>query len=395
MKKPLFLFAAVMFTLASKQSAATREPQITSMSVESQRALVDQYCSRCHNDKVKSGGFSWTELDIAHPEANAARAEKVIRKIRSGMMPPPGAPRPEPPVLKSFAAGIEKGVDQAAAKAPFIEPPDLHRVNRTEYHNEIRDLLGLDVDVTELLPPDARSGAFDNMADSLTITPALMQGFARAAEEISREAIGDREAAPAMTSYNVPRVINQMRHIDGTPMGTRGGIAVTHTFPADGDYIFKLSFHFWFTGNIIGSKLPKPLEDQEIEVSIDGERAAVFKIDLDMQEAEGPIVSDPVKVKAGQHRVAAAFISDFDGPIQDQYRLVEHTLVSTDIANHPQMTALPHLQTLSITGPYNISGVSESATRRRIFTCHPAQAADEDRRASEIISRLAKQAFRR
>jgi len=198
-----------------------------------------------------------------------------------------------------------------------------------------------------------------------------------------------------MTSFNVPRVVNQMRHIDGTPMGTRGGIAVMHTFPADGDYTFKLSFHFWFTGNIIGSKLPKPLEDQEIEISIDGERAGVFKIDLDMQEAEGPIVSDPIKVKAGQHRVAAAFLTNFDGPIQDQYRLVEHTLVSTDIANHPQMTALPHLQTLSITGPYAVTGISDTATRRRIFTCRPSKATEEDACASQILSRLAKQAFRR
>ena len=395
MRKAFLVFAATVLTFASRQSAAPAVQQAVPMSVESQRAVIDQYCSRCHNDKVKSGGFSWTELDVAHPETNAARAEKVIRKIHAGMMPPPGAPRPDAAALKSFVAGIETRVDQAAAKSPNIEPPDLHRVNRTEYHNEIRDLLGLDVDVTELLPPDARSGAFDNMADSLTITPALMQGYARAAEKISREAIGDQQAAPAMTSYNVPRVVNQMRHIDGTPMGTRGGIAVMHTFPADGDYIFKLSFHFWFTGNIIGSKLPKPLEDQKIEVSIDGERAAVFKIDLDMQEAEGPIVSDPIKVKAGQHRVAAAFITDFDGPIQDQYRLVEHTLVSTDIANHPQMTALPHLQTLSITGPYKVSGVSESATRRRIFTCKPADASQEERCATEIIARLAKQAFRR
>src|SRR5262249_25891886 len=161
--------------------------------------------------------FSWSELDLVHPEANAARAEKVIAKIRAGMMPPAGAQRPDPGLLKALAAGIATRVDQAAAKAPYIEPPDLHRVNRTEYHNEIRDLLGLDVDVTELLPPDARSGAFDNMADSLNITPALMQGYARAAEKISREAIGDRQAAPAMTAYNVPRVVNQMRHIDGTP----------------------------------------------------------------------------------------------------------------------------------------------------------------------------------
>jgi len=394
MKKALLVFGGVLLAMATTQSAVV-SVQTDAVSVESQRAIVNQYCSGCHNDKLKSGGFSWTEVDVAHPELNGARFEKVIRKVRSGMMPPAGAPRPDLAKLKSFAAFFETRIDQAAAKQPFIDAPDLHRLNRTEYHNSVRDLLGIDVDVTELLPPDARSGAFDNMADALTITPALMQGYARAAETISREAIGDRQAAAAMSAYNVPRVVNQMRHIDGTPMGTRGGIAVLHTFPADGDYVFKLSFHFWFTGNIIGSKLPKPLEDQEIEVSIDGERAAVFKIDLEMQEAEGPIVSDPIKVKAGQHRVAAAFISTFDGPIQDQYRLVEHTLVSTDIANHPQMTALPHLQTLSITGPYNPTGVSDTLTRRRIFSCRPSKPSEEESCATQIISRLAKQAFRR
>ena len=362
---------------------------------QSEAALVNEFCSGCHNDKAKSGGFSWTEIDLAHPERAPERVEKVIRKVRAGMMPPAGAKRPDAATLKQFAAGLEKKVDVAAAQQPFIDAPDLHRVNRTEYRNSVRDLLGIDVDVTEVLPPDARSGAFDNMADALTITPALMQGYARAAEKISREAVGDREATPAMTTYNVPRTANQMRHVEGTPFGTRGGISVLHTFPADGDYKFNLSFHFWFTGNIIGSKLPKALENQQVEVSVDGERVAVFKIDLDMQEAEGPVISEPVRIKAGQHRVAAAFVADFDGPIQDQYRLVEHTLVSTDIANHPQMTALPHLQTMAITGPFSVSGVSDTPSRQRIFSCHPKTAAEEEPCASAIVSRLAKNAFRR
>jgi len=364
-------------------------------SIESQRALVNEYCAGCHNDNLKSGGFSWAEVDLAHPERSAEQVETVIRKVRAGMMPPAGARRPAGAALKAFASAIEKGVDQAAARQPYIDAPDLHRVNRTEYRNSVRDLLGIDVDVAELLPPDARSGAFDNMADALTITPALMQAYARAAEKISREAVGDREASPGMSRYNVPRVVNQMRHVEGTPFGTRGGISVMHTFPADGEYKFGLSFHFWFTGSIIGSKLPKQLEDQQVEVSIDGERVAGFKINLEMQEAEGPIVSDPIKVKAGQHRVAAAFVSSFDGPIQDQYRLVEHTLVSTDIANHPQMTALPHLQTFSITGPFSVTGVSDTASRGRIFSCRPARNSDEEACATQIIARLARQAFRR
>ena len=396
MKKTLLAVGAIAmcFTMPAG-SSMIGAPQTTVAPVETQRALINQYCAGCHNDQLKSGGFSWATVDLAHPEQHVERLEKAIRKVRAGMMPPSGAKRPEAAALKAFAAGLEMAVDQAAAKQPYISAPDLHRVNRTEYRNSVRDLLGIDVDATELLPPDARSGAFDNMSSALTITPALMQAYARAAEKISREAVGDREAAAGMSSYNVPRVVNQMRHVEGTPIGTRGGISVMHTFPADGEYTFKLSFHFWFTGSIIGSKLPKPLENQEIEVSIDGERAGLFKIDLNMQEAEGPLVSDPIKLKAGQHRVAAAFVSQFDGPIQDQYRLVEHTLVSTDIANHPQMTALPHLQTLSITGPYNVSGISDSSSRKRIFSCQPQKPTEEVACATQIIARLAKQAFRR
>ena len=251
------------------------------------------------------------------------------------------------------------------------------------------------MDVTELLPPDSRSGAFDNMADALTVTPALMQAYTRAADRISREAVGDLGASPGMSAYNVQRVANQMRHVEGTPFGTRGGLSVLHTFPADGDYTFRVDLHHWFTGNIIGSRLPEPLRDQDIEISIDGQRTVLLAIDPLMKEEDGPIVSDPIHVEAGQHRVAVAFLTKFDGPIQDQYRLIEHTLASTDIANHPQMTALPHLKTVSITGPFDVSGLAESNARQQIFTCRPAATEDETTCAREIISRLARQAFRR
>ncbi len=364
-------------------------------SVESQLALVNGFCEGCHDDSLKSGGFSWTEVDLDRPELNAEQVEKVIRKVRSGMMPPAGAPRPDAARLKAFAAGLETRIDQAAATEPHIGAPDLHRVNRTEYRNSVRDLIGIDVNVTELLPPDSRSGAFDNMADALTVTPTLMQAYTRAADRISREAVGDLGVSPGMSAYNVQRVANQMRHVEGTPFGTRGGLSVLHTFPADGDYIFRVDLHHWFTGNIIGSRLPEPLRDQDIEISIDGQRTVLLAIDPLMKEEDGPIVSDPIHVEAGQHRVAVAFLTKFDGPIQDQYRLIEHTLASTDIANHPQMTALPHLKTVSITGPFDVSGLAESNSRQQIFTCRPAAAEDEGTCTREIISRLARQAFRR
>jgi len=364
-------------------------------SVESQRVLIDKYCAGCHNDKLKSGGFSWTEIDLAHPDQNAERAEKVVRKMRSGMMPPAGASRPDDAAVKDFIAALENRIDRQAAQHPYINSPDLHRVNRTEYHNSIRDLLGLDVDVTSLLPADARSSGFDNMADTLTITPALMQGYIRAAEKVSRAAIGDPDAATEMVSYKVPKVINQMRHIDGTPVGTRGGVSVMHSFPADGEYTFKVELYHYYTGEQVGGRLPVDLIGQEIEISLDGERVAAFTIDPGMQETENDLVTPKIKITAGEKRLSAAFVSKFDGPIQDQYRLVEHTLMDVTIANNPQMTALPHLQTISVTGPFSPTGVSDTPSRRRIFVCHPANANEEESCATKIITRLATQAFRR
>jgi mono/diheme cytochrome c family protein len=388
--KGIFLFAgglALTAMVAMSQNEAS--------TVESQRALVNQYCSGCHNDSVKSGGFSFTSVDIANPGQNAELAEKVIRKVRSGMMPPAGARRPDEAALKALVSGLESRIDQAAGKQVYVVAPELHRVNRTEYRNSVRDLLGLDVDVTALLPPDPKTGGFDNMSDALTVTPALMQSYIRAAEKISREAVGDISAAPVMESYMVPKVANQYRHVEGTPFGTRGGIAVTHNFPADGDYVFKLQLYYWYTGELVGSKLMQSLQGQEVEISIDGERVSNFKIDPQIQETEGDLDTKPIPVKAGPHRVAAAFISKFDGPVEDQYWLVEQTLMDVSIGTHAGITGLPHLRSMFITGPMKVSGVSDTPSRRKIFTCKPATAKDEEPCATQIISRLTRQAFRR
>lgn len=391
MKRVLFVFGS----LATLTAVLTAFAQNETASVDSQRALVNQYCAGCHSDKVKAGGFSWSEIDLAHPELNAEQAEKVIRKVRAGMMPPAGSRRPDAAALNAFAAGLEMRIDQASARQTYVEAPELHRVNRTEYRNSIRDLLGMDVDVTALLPPDPRTNGFDNMADALTVTPALMQGYIRAAEKIARDAVGDPQAPPAMTQYNVPKVVNQYRHVEGAPFGTRGGISIVHNFPADGDYTFKLQLYYWYTGQLIGSRLPDSIKDQEVEVSVDGERAAIFKIDPEVQETEGDLVSPAVKIKAGPRRVSAAFISKFDGPVEDQYWLIEQTLMDVSIALHPGITALPHLRALFVTGPMKASGVSETPSRKKIFACRPATAAEEEACATQIVSRLAKQAFRR
>jgi mono/diheme cytochrome c family protein len=227
------------------------------------QTLVNQYCVGCHNDTLKSGGFSWTTLDAAHPERNVDEAEKVIRKVRAGLMPPPGLPRPSVAVMKGFARQLEDAVDRAAALHPNPGRPALHRLNRAEYANVVRDLLGVDTDVTSLLPTDDMSHGFDNMADVLTISPALMQGYIRAAGKISREAVGDPAALALTDTYSIPRTAAQTRHVPGTPFGTRGGMSKIHNFPADGEYAFKIGLYYAATGALFGMNQGK---GQQIEI---------------------------------------------------------------------------------------------------------------------------------
>src|ERR1700749_3018540 len=225
--------------LPQTKSAQTKTAPLTPTAA---KALATQYCAGCHNDKLKTGGMTLSKLDFAHPDQNPDLAEKVIRKVRAGMMPPSGLPRPSADTLKSFAASIETSIDAAAALHPNPGRPALHRLNRAEYANSVHDLLDVNVDVAALLPTDDMSHGFDNMADVLTISPALMDSYIRAAGKISREAGGDPNAGPSMVTFRIPRVISQMRHIDDTPFGTRGGISLVRNFPADGEYTFKMLF---------------------------------------------------------------------------------------------------------------------------------------------------------
>ncbi len=364
--------------------------------VESQRALVNEYCAYCHNDALIEGGFSWSEVDVAHPEQNAEQAEKIIRKLKAGMMPPFGAPRPDERSLGALADALAARIDQSVAASPNVDAPDLHRVNRKEYRNSIRDLLGVDVDVATLLPPDSKTGGFDNMSEALTVTPGLMQAYVRAAETIARLGVGDPEAGPIMTQYDVPKVVNQMRHIEGAPFGTRGGTSVIHNFPADGEYSFHIQLWYVTMGELVGRDLPESLQGQQLEVSVDGERVGLFTIHPLFDElGDGIMDTGPVPVKAGAHRVSAAFISKFEGPVEDQFVLWEQTLVNVDWGLISPNTMLPHVRTMTVTGPLKVTGVSETASRRKIFTCYPNDSNEEAACARDIITDLATRAFRR
>ena len=388
---------------APPHKVATSAPKMatshaTLSSDESQTALVKQYCATCHNDRNKNnaGGLSLASFDaskVGHDALLAETAEKMIRKLRAGMMPPPQARRPEAAVLASFAGSLENKLDAAAALNPNPGRRPFQRLNRAEYALAVNALLDLDVDVDAFLPPDTLSAGFDNIADAQAFSATLMEGYLRAAARISSLAVGDPKASPGEFTYKVPRTGSQMQHIEGAPFGTRGGIVVEHTFPADGEYSFRLQLHSIPTGQLFGSTVRGEL----LEVSVDGERAAVLEINPRMSEADpnGMNLTTPkVFIKAGTHKLAAAFVRRFDAVPDDLMPPIDHTLADSQIGAGYGITTLPHLREFAVSGPFKVTGVSETPSRKKIFTCRPTSAAEEATCANEIIRKLATLAYR-
>jgi hypothetical protein len=360
---------------------------------EAENALIRQYCTSCHSDRMKTGGLTLAAYDAAHPEQARGVSEKVIRKLRAGMMPPAGVKRPEEAALKSLAVALESRLDRAAALKPDPGYRPFQRLNRAEYARAVRDLLGIDVDVTAFLPPDTIAHSFDNISDEQSFSPALMEGYLRAASQISRLAIGDRTASAGSTIYHIPRTASQMRRVEGAPMGTRGGTSVVHIFPADGEYVFKMLLHSGPTGDIFGGAT----RGEQIEVSINGTRVALLPINHLMRESDpGGLMMQtaPIHVQAGPQRVSAAFIQMSDGPVDDLIKPIDHTLADTNIGETYGITGLPHLREFAVTGPHTVTGVSETPSRRRVFTCRPTAPREEADCARTIITTLAKQAYR-
>jgi Protein of unknown function (DUF1592)/Protein of unknown function (DUF1588)/Protein of unknown function (DUF1585)/Protein of unknown function (DUF1587)/Protein of unknown function (DUF1595)/Planctomycete cytochrome C len=376
----------------------TQPPAVESgASLEAQTALVKQYCATCHSERGKSGGLSLASFDAATAVENAAVSEKMVRKLRLGMMPPPGARRPDAATLMAFVESLETRLDRAAALNPNPGRRPFQRMNRAEYARAIVSLLDLDVDVAQYLPPDTISHGFDNVADVQSLSPTLMEGYLRAASQISRLAIGDRNASATSTTYKIGRTMSQMRHIEGTPIGTRGGTAVTHVFPADGEYVFKVALHYEPLGGLYGrSTMTMYNIDEQVEISVDGERVAVLDLNPRMSESDPKNNLEPrtrpLHVSAGPHKVAAAFIEKMSALPDDLLIPVENTLADVSIAQG--ITVLPHVRDFTVIGPSMVTGVSDNASRRKIFSCRPTSSSEETACAEEIVKRLATQAFR-
>src|SRR5204863_250234 len=258
------------------------------LSSDAQNRLVGEYCSVCHDDEVKPGGVTLEHFDAAKIDQQAELAERMIRRLRAGMMPPPQATsRPPDETIKAFAASLEARIDEAAARQPNPGTRTFQRLNRAEYARSIHDLLDLDIDVNAFLPPDTISGGFDNIADVQNFSPTLMEGYLRAASQISRLAVGDRNATPTSVTYKIGRTASQTRHVDGAPMGTRGGISVVHIFPADGDYVIKMSMHNEPLGGIFGRTTMLTMGiNEQVEVSVNGERVALLDVSPRMSETD-------------------------------------------------------------------------------------------------------------
>jgi hypothetical protein len=354
-------------------------------------AVVQKYCTNCHNPKQLKGNLSLVDFDVDSAPAHLATAEKMIRKLRAQIMPPPGAKRPSADTLLALVETLEQVIDKTARPNPGGRT--FQRLNRPEYERAIRDLLGVQVNAGDYLPLDTKSANFDNIADVQALSPTLLEAYLNAAAAVSRIAIGDRSAPSLSTTYSASPFASQhpWDRVADAPYGTRGGIVATHAFPADGMYSFRMDIR-----GGVGTKL------EDIDLSIDGVRIALLHyekgIDRALASADAPqgadyVRTEPIFVKAGQQRVSAAFVRRAEGPYEDLIKPHDWSLAANG-TNSAGTTAPPHLMELTVFGPDKTRGVSESPSRRIVFSC-PSKPKASTACADEIITRLATRAYRR
>ena len=386
------------------QALAQVPEAVPAPSASHPRALLDRYCVACHNDRTRQAGLTLQSIDaerVGRVAGEVEAWEKVVRKLRGRAMPPPGRPRPDAAAYDAAAHVIEAALDAAAAVDPNPGRPPIHRLNRVEYRNAVRDLLGLEVDERALLPPDESGYGFDNIADVLAISPVLLDRYMAAAEKISRLALGDASIRPAVETYTVPYTLWQEgRMSEELPFGSRGGLAVRHHFPLDGEYVIRLELQRAYGNHIRGLQEPN-----DVELRLDRARIGRFTVGGDGVRAPWNAVSRPslyeqtadeglevrLTVNAGTRLVSAAFL--------DRAAVAEGVLEPrpgvSSLAYSRDRNAAMALGSIEISGPYDGATPQDAASRRRVFSCYPEAPADEAGCAAEVLSRLARRAFRR
>ncbi|NIP56744.1 MAG: DUF1592 domain-containing protein, partial [Gemmatimonadetes bacterium] len=385
-------------TELSTATAAAPAPTVSSPDIPPEvltEVVVRGTCQACHNDALLTGNLSLEEFEVGEAPRMARTAEKMIVKLRAGMMPPPGVRRPGGDTLLALVETLEGLIDEAAAEDPDPGDRPFQRLNRAEYEASIADLLGLEIDAGDYLPLDTKSANFDNIADVQMLSATLMDAYLQAAAEVSRLAVGFPDAQPSQTTYSKSGYHSQWDRVEGAPHGTRGGISVLHNFPADGEYVLTMAFDHTTTGGFYGNTA----RNERIEIAVDGERRALLRVDQFMHVSDPNMVemkTEPIPVSAGPHRVSAAFVKRTEGPVPDLLSPHEWSLADRRIgAGGYGITALPHMKDLAISGPYAVTGVSETPSRRRIFSCRPASPEEARPCAETIVARLAREAYRR
>jgi len=383
------------YTPATLSDASSSELAFVDWSAADDNAVLEEYCVRCHSERRLRGNLSLEGFDAAEPHLTGDVAEKIIVKLRAGMMPPPGVSRPEGDTLRALVESLEQRMDAAAGRDPNPGGRSFQRLNQTEYARSVNDLLGLEIDASAFLPLDTKSANFDNIADVQMLSPTLLDAYLNAAASISRIAVGDPDAAPSSTTYTNPGYASQWERAEGAPYGTRGGLSVTHNFLADGQYEFHLAFEHTTTGGYFGGVTAQ----EQLEVSIDGQRVALLEMDRWMSVADPNGVTmrtESIFVRAGPHRVTSAFLKQTEGPVDDLLSPHDWSLSDRQIGvSGYGITSIAHLKDMVVAGPSSVTGVSETPTRSRIFSCRPTTLAEEIPCAEEIVARLGPQAFRR
>lgn len=350
--------------------------------------VVQTYCQVCHNDALMTGNLTLEGFQVENAPDHAETAERMIRKLRAGMMPPPGMPRPDPETLTALVEELETRIDQHAEENPNPGTRRFQRLTRAEYEQSVRDLFDLEIDASRWLPQDTYLGNFNNLSAAQGLSTTLLESYLRAAAEVSRIALGNPNAPSVSSKYTNPIHVSQHAwdHLEGTPFGTRGGMVVTHDFPTDGEYIISVE-------TLFGRGLP----GHDLDITIDGQPVAQLALPHNGDQSI-PIQTRPVYVPAGQHQIAAAFIKRIEGPYEDRLSPFLWSFVGGEDAQqwaNYGITALPHLADLMVTGPVTTAPISETRSRNRIFSCYPASENEEYACAREIVSRVAAQAYRR
>ena len=352
--------------------------------------VLQRYCAACHNARLQTAGLVFEEIDLAHPSDAIDVWEKVVLKLRGRTMPPPGRPRPDEATYDRFAAWLETALDRAATANPNPGRPLLHRMNRAEYRNAVRDLLGFTVDV-DALPPDDEAHGFDNIADALSVSPLLLESYVTTARKVARLAIGDPAAPPVTARYAAPPRLSQSAHLDGLPLGTRGGLRVDPYLPADATYELRIRLKRNGGGSINGIA-----EEHRLDLRLDGEQIAQFDVG-----SKG--IYTPINKETNNQLVAIsrAFTADEHMHLRLPITAGAHTITAVFVGKPAALflssgdrRAGPSVEAILLTGPFDAQAATETASRERVFVCYPATVDEEEPCARAILSRLGRRAYR-